>query len=37
MELESSLHCSQKLAISPYPDPDESSPQLPTLFPYDPF
>jgi hypothetical protein len=33
MEPEGSLPCSQEPAIGPYPKPDESSPQLPTLFP----
>jgi hypothetical protein len=28
---------SQELAASPYPQPEESSPQLPTLFLYNPF
>jgi hypothetical protein len=32
METESSLQCSQKPAIGPYPEPEESSPHLPTLF-----
>jgi hypothetical protein len=29
MELEGSLSCSQQLATGAYPEPDESSPQLP--------
>jgi hypothetical protein len=33
MEPEGSLPCSQKPATGLYPEPDESSPQLPTLFP----
>jgi hypothetical protein len=33
MEPEGSLSCSQELAASLYPEPDESSPQLLTLFP----
>jgi hypothetical protein len=37
MELEGSLPCSQQSATGPYPDPDASSPHLPTLVPYDPF
>jgi hypothetical protein len=32
MEHEGSLSCSQQPATSPYPDPDASSPHLPTLF-----
>jgi len=32
MEPERSLPCSQESATSPYPEPDESSPQLATLF-----
>jgi hypothetical protein len=32
MEPEGSLPCSQKPAISPYPEPDETSPQLAILF-----
>jgi hypothetical protein len=27
------LPCSQESTIGPYPQPDESSPYLPTLFP----
>jgi hypothetical protein len=33
MEPEGSLPCSQQPAISPYPDPDASSPRLSTLYP----
>jgi hypothetical protein len=33
MEPEGSLPCSQGPATSPYPEPDESSQQFPTLFP----
>jgi hypothetical protein len=36
MESEGSLRCSQEPATGPYPEPDESSPQLPTLFLSDP-
>jgi hypothetical protein len=32
MEPESSLSCSQEPAAAPFPEVDESSPQLPTLF-----
>jgi hypothetical protein len=32
---EGSLLCSQQPAIGPYPEPDASSPYLPTLFPWD--
>jgi hypothetical protein len=32
MEPEGSLLCSQGHATDPNPEPDESSPQLPTLF-----
>jgi hypothetical protein len=32
MEPEGSLSCSQEPATGPYPQPDASSPQLPTLF-----
>jgi hypothetical protein len=37
MESEGSLLCLQESATGPYPDPDESSPKLLTLFPYDSF
>jgi len=37
MRPEGSLPCSQESAISPYPEPGDYSPQLPILFPYDPF
>jgi hypothetical protein len=33
MEIEGSLPCSKGLASGSYPEPDASSPQLPTLFP----
>jgi len=32
MEPEGSLLCPQGHATGPYPEPDETSPQLPTLF-----
>jgi hypothetical protein len=32
MEPEGSLLCSQEPTTGPYPEPDESSPQFPTLF-----
>jgi hypothetical protein len=35
MESEGSLSCSQKPATGLYPEPDESSPHLLTLFPQD--
>jgi len=37
MEREGSLLCSQQPTAGPYPEPDESSPHLPTLFPKGPF
>jgi hypothetical protein len=37
MEPEGSLPCLQESAIGSYPEPDASSPHLPTLFPKDPF
>jgi len=33
METKYSLTCSQDPATGPYPEPDESSPRLPTLLP----
>jgi len=33
MKPEGSLSCSQEPVIGPYPERDECSPQLPTLFP----
>jgi hypothetical protein len=33
MAPEGSLLCSQESAPGPYPEPDESSPHIPTLFP----
>jgi hypothetical protein len=37
MEPEDSLPCLQQPATGSYPEPDESSLQLPNLFLYDPF
>jgi hypothetical protein len=37
MESNGSLPYSQQSAIGPYPESDESSPHLPTLFLQDPF
>jgi hypothetical protein len=37
MEPEGSLPYSQESATGPYPELDESSPYLPTLYPLDPF
>jgi hypothetical protein len=37
MEPEGSLLCSLEAASGPYPEQDEFSPQLPTVFPYDAF
>jgi hypothetical protein len=37
MEPEGSLPCSQKPAIGPYPETNESNPHSPILFPDDPF
>jgi len=37
MEPQRSLTYSQQPPIGPYPEPDESSPHLPTLFLYDSF
>jgi hypothetical protein len=37
MEPEGSLLCFQKHDTGPYPEPDASSPHLPTLFPKDSF
>jgi hypothetical protein len=33
MEPEGSLLCSQESTTNPYPEPDESSPHISTLFP----
>jgi len=32
METKGSLLCSQTITTYPYPEPDESSPQLPTVY-----
>jgi hypothetical protein len=37
MEPEGSFSCSQESTTGPYPEPDESSSQLPILFPCDKF
>jgi hypothetical protein len=37
MEPEGLLPCSQEPDTGPYPEPDESSPQLSILFSLDPF
>jgi hypothetical protein len=37
METKGSLPCSQEPATGSYSYPDESSPNLHSLFPYDPF
>jgi hypothetical protein len=37
MEAEGSLPCSQELATGPYRELAASSPNLPTVFPKDPF
>jgi hypothetical protein len=37
MEPDGSLLCSQEPPTDPCPEPYECSPQLPTLFPQDPF
>jgi len=36
METEGSLPYSEDPGTGPFPEPDESNPQLPTLFPQDP-
>jgi hypothetical protein len=33
MKAEDSLSCSQQSATGPYPEPNESSPHIPNLFP----